>query len=130
MNQTSDPRSVPQLLTDLLNQTTVLFRKETQLVRAELADKVSQVQVGAGTALAGAICLLVALNILAGALVIALAEFMRPGWAALLVGVVIAAVGVVLLRKGASDLSPSNLTPERSMRQAAQDVTLVREQVK
>jgi hypothetical protein len=130
MNHASDPRSVPQLLTDLLGEVTTLFRKEAQLVRAELSEKVSQLQVGAGSALAGAICLLVALNILAGALVIALSEFMGAGWAALLVGVVIAALGVFLLKKGASDLSPSGLTPERTIHQVARDANLVREQVK
>jgi hypothetical protein len=130
MNHNSDPRTVPQLLTDLLGEVTTLFRKEAQLVRAEFSEKVSQLQIGAGSALAGAICLLVALNILAGALVIALSEFMGPGWAALLVGVVIAAVGVVLLKKGASDLSPSNLTPDRTMHQVTRDANLVREQVK
>jgi hypothetical protein len=129
MNQNSDPRSVPQLLTDLLGEVTTLFRKEAQLIRSEFSDKASQLQAGAGTALAGAICLLVALNVLAGALVIALAEFIGAGWAALVVGVVIAVIGVLLLRKGASDLSPSNLTPQRSMHQVAQDATLVREQV-
>jgi hypothetical protein len=130
MNHASDPRSVPQLLTDLLGEVTTLFRKEAQLVRAELSEKVSQLQIGAGSALAGAICLLVALNILAGALVIALSEIMGAGWAALLVGVVIAAIGVVLLKKGASDLSPSNLTPDRTMQQVTRDANLVREQVK
>ena len=129
MSQSSDPRSVPQLLADLMNEATTLFRKETKLLRVELSEKITQLQIGAGSALAGAICLLVALNILAGALVIALTEFMGAGWAALLVGVVIAAIGVILLKKGASDLSPSGLAPTKTMHQVERDAALVKEQV-
>ena len=36
-------RSVPDLLGDLVNQTTTLVRKEVQLARAELGEKVSVV---------------------------------------------------------------------------------------
>jgi predicted phage tail protein len=127
MNQTTDPRSVPQLLTDMAHELTVLFRKEGQLIRAELSEKATQLQVGAGSTLAGAICLLVALNVLAGALVIALAKYMGAGWAALLVGAVLAVIGAVLVKKGTSDMS--GLVPERSAQQVAKDAQFVKEQV-
>jgi hypothetical protein len=67
------------------------------------------VEVGAGSIAAGAICLLVALNVLAGALVIALAELIGAGWAALAVGVALAVIGAILLKKGSSDVK--DLTP-------------------
>jgi hypothetical protein len=130
MSQTADPRTVPQLLSDLVREVTTLFRKEGQLIRAELSEKVSQLQMGAGSAAAGAICLLVALNVLAGALVIALANLIGAGWAALVVGLVLAIIGAVLVRKGASDLSPAKLTPERTAHQVTQDAYLVKEQVR
>jgi hypothetical protein len=69
-----DTRSVPQLLSDLARELTTLFRKEGQLIRAELSEKTSQLAVGLGEMAAGAICLLVALNVLAGALVVAIAR--------------------------------------------------------
>jgi len=71
MNQTADPRTVPQLLSDLAREISTLFRKEGQLIRAELSEKASQLQIGIGSAAAGAIILLVALNVLAAALVAA-----------------------------------------------------------
>lgn len=141
MSQTPDPRSVPQLLSDLARELTTLFRKEGQLIRAELSEKVTQLQVGAGSAAAGAIILLVALNVLAGALVVAIARIgaepadpaiqqsgIGLGWASLIVGVLLAIIGAVLLRKGASNMS--NLTPERSVNQVTQDATMVKEQVR
>ena len=72
MNQTVDPRSVPQLLSDVARELTTLFRKEGQLIRAELSEKATQLQVGAGSVLAGAICLLAALMVLLQAVVIGL----------------------------------------------------------
>ena len=86
MSHTPDPRSVPQLLSDLARELTTLFRKEGQLIRAELSEKATQLQIGAGSALAGAIVLLVSLNVLAAALVVAISKVGEPdiggGWAA------------------------------------------------
>ena len=129
MNQTVDPRSVPQLLSDVARELTTLFRKEGQLIRAELSEKATQLQVGAGSVLAGAICLLAALMVLLQAVVIGLTNAgLNPGWASLIVGVVVALVGIVLLKKGTSDMS--NLTPERTAHQVAKDANLVKEQVR
>lgn len=127
----ADPRSVPQLLSDLARDLATLFRKEGQLIRAELSDKITQLEVGAGSIAAGAICLLAALLVLLQALVIALANAgLGAGWASLLVGVVVAALGVFLLKKGADHMKASNLAPERSAHQLRQDAELVREQVR
>ena len=141
MSQTTDTRTVPQLLSDLARELTTLFRKEGQLIRAELSEKTSQLAVGLGEAAAGAICLLVALNVLAGALVVAIArigaEAADPaipdtgiglGWASLIVGVLLAAVGAFLLKRAAANMS--HLTPERSVNQVSQDASLVKEQVR
>ncbi len=132
MSQTPDPRSVPQLLSDLARELTTLFRKEGQLIRAELSEKATQLQIGAGSALAGAIVLLVSLNVLAAALVVAIAKIGEPdiggGWAALIVGIILAVIGVILVKKGASNMT--HLTPERSVNQVSQDAHLVKEQVR
>lgn len=141
MVQTTDPRSVPQLLSDLARELTTLFRKEGQLIRAELSEKTSQLTVGVGEAAAGAICLLVSLNVLAAALVVAIARIgaepadpaiqdtgIGVGWASLIVGVILAVIGAILLKRGASNMS--NLTPERTVNQVTQDANLVKEQVR
>ncbi|HEY9058723.1 MAG TPA: phage holin family protein [Aurantimonas sp.] len=125
-----DNRSVPELLSDLLRETTDLFKTEGELIRSEISDKITQVEVGGGSIAAGAICLLVALFVLAQALIVALGELMGDAWAALLVGVVIAGIGVALLIKGRNDLSPSNLSPDRTARQLRKDGQLVKEQTR
>ena len=127
-----ETRSVTDLLVDLLKETRELISTEGRLVRAEISDKIRQVEMGGGSIAAGAICLLVALITLTAALVTALAHVanMGPGWAALIVGVVLALIGAGLLAKGRSDLKPDNLMPSRSAHELREDTRLVKEQTR
>jgi len=145
---TSEPRatvdrmassySVPDLVTKLFRDISDLLRMEGRLIRAEMNDKVSQLQTGVGKVAAGAIVLLVALIVLSDALVIGVAELIgtvevtenNTGWAALIVGGVYAAIGAFLVRSGISDLNPENLTPDRTAHQVRRDAELAKEQVR
>ena len=126
-----DPRSVPELLSDLVSQATTLFRKEGELIRAELSEKLGQILAAAGALAAGGILLLVALIVLALALVHAVSRIgdMGVGWASLIVGLALAVVGALLLMKGKNSLDASNLTPRRTLHQVKRDADLVKEQV-
>jgi hypothetical protein len=123
-----DGRSLPELITDVLGEVSELLKTEAQLIRSEISDKIRQVEVGGGSIAAGAICLLVALFVLSQATVVALGNYMGDAWAALLVGVVIAAIGVGFLLKGRNELNPKNLTPDRTASQLRKDAELVKEQ--
>jgi hypothetical protein len=125
-----DSRSVPELLGDLARSVPALVRQEAQLLRSEMSDKLTQVEVGLGSVVAGGILLFAALLILLQAIVIALTEIMGPGWAALVVGLVVAVIGAVLLKKGADQMKVSNLMPERTTHQLKQDAELAKEQVR
>ena len=39
-------RSIPELLTDVVNNFTVLVRKETQLARVEMSEKIGDLAIG------------------------------------------------------------------------------------
>lgn len=131
-------RSLPQLASKLVSDLTDLFSTESALIRAELSDKVSQVQVGVGKLLSGALILLVALVTLTDALVVALAELIgdvnesagATGWAALIVGTLFAAIGTFLVRSGTTDLQPENLMPDRTTEQVQRDTELAKEQMR
>jgi uncharacterized membrane protein len=125
-----DSRSVPELLADLARSVPALVRQESQLLRSELSDKVTQIEVGLGSMVAGAILLFAALLILLQAIVIALTEFVGAGWAALIVGVAAGVIGAVLLKKGSDQMKASNLVPERTTHQLKQDAELAKEQVR
>lgn len=128
----ADPeaRSIPQLLGDFASDLTTLLRQESELVRAEFSEKLGVLTRAGGEMAGGAILLLAALLVLLQALVLALSNIMDPAWAALLVGVVVATLGVLLLRAGANLAKPANLTPDRTLRQVGKDAELAKEQVK
>jgi acyl-coenzyme A thioesterase PaaI-like protein len=128
MMQTDD-RSLKDLLSDLSNSITTLFRKEIQLARAETSEKVTQVAVSLGSIVGGAILALAALIVLLQALVIGLAEAgIPPGWASLVVGVVVAGIAYAMVHKGTSDLKASHLAPARTVDSIKRDAQMVKEQ--
>lgn len=123
-------RSVPELFGSVIGQISTLFRKEIQLARAEVSEKLSHAT-GAITPLAaGGGLLLGALILLLFALVSLLVYFGIPiGWAQLITGLVAALGGYLLIRAAISQLKTSNLTPNRTAEQLSKDVQVAKEQV-
>jgi positive regulator of sigma E activity len=117
-------------MADLLGQLggdiATLVRKETELVRAEISEKVSSAGKAVVDLAAGALLLVAALLVLLQALVLALSKIMDPTWAALLVGVVVAGVGYFMVRTGTKMLSLKGLSPDRSARQLKKDAELMK----
>ncbi len=128
--QQTDDRSFKELLADLTNSVTTLFRKEIELARAELAEKVSEAGIAVGSLAAGGILALAALIVLLQALVIALTELgLAPGWSSLIVGGVVAILAFALIYKGMHDLKASNLAPTRTVEALKRNAHMVKEQV-
>lgn len=123
-------RSVGELLRDLANDVSALVRQEMALARTEAQTKLNQTITAVMAMVAGALIAFAALIILLDALVYGLTEAGLERWlAALIVGVVVAVIGFILVRKGQNDLSASRLMPERTAANVRKDVNLVREQV-
>jgi hypothetical protein len=111
-----------QLGTDLA----ALVRKESELIRTELSEKVSAAAKAVGDIAAGGLLLIAALLVLLQALVLALSKLMDPIWAALLVGIGVAAVGFLLVRTGMKAISLDGLKPDRTARQLRKDAELIK----
>ena len=123
-------RSIGELLRDLASDVTNLIRQELTLARTEAQDKLHQTMTAVVSLLAGALIGFAALIILLIALVDGLTEAGMARWlAALIVGVVVAAIGFFLVRKGQNDLSATRLAPERTAANVQRDINLVKEQV-
>ncbi|RUU33047.1 phage holin family protein, partial [Mesorhizobium sp. M6A.T.Ca.TU.002.02.2.1] len=102
-----------------------------RLLRAEISEKISKAGAGAAEVLGGAICLLAALIVLLQALVIALASAgLGAGWSSLLVGIVVAILGIILLRSGTKSMAPSELTPDRTQDQLKRDARVIKDQIR
>jgi hypothetical protein len=119
-------RTLPDLIGQLSGDLAGLVRKESELIRAELGEKVNTVGKAVGDIAAGGLLLVAALLVLLQALVIALSKVMDPLWASLLVGVVVAAVGFLLVRTGMKMMSPGGLKPDRAARQLKKDAELMK----
>ncbi len=74
-------------------------------------------------AFAGLLFLLVAATI-------TLANVVAPWLSALIVGLVVTAIGVALLAKGRSSISSTNLVPERTVHSVQKDVELAKSEVR
>ena len=123
-------RSTPTLVGDLVTNVTELVRKEIQLFRAEMGEKSTQAVMALGSIVAAVVLAVTALNVLAGALVVALTNAGIPAtWSALIVGGVFAAVAFVLANRGISNLKAQSLAPERTARAAMRDANLVKEKM-
>ena len=74
MNSNSNGRTVADIVRDLLAESSALLRKETQLARAEMSEKVDQAVRGVAFIVAGAVLLMPALVVLLGAAVFAMID--------------------------------------------------------
>jgi uncharacterized membrane protein len=125
----AESRSIGELLRDLANDSTRLVRDELTLAKTEAQEKVSQVGAAVAMMAIGAVLAIPALVLILQAVVTVLSNFMWDWVAMLLVGVVIALVGYLLVRKGQNDLSAGRLAPERTAANLRRDVRLVQEKV-
>lgn len=127
----TDSRPVSGLLSDLVQQMTSLFRTEISLLKVETKDNFRAMAAALITVVIGAAFVLAALIVLVQAVVAGLVSAGLSVWAAsLIVGLVLAVVGGVMVKKGADNLSPVELTPDRTVRQMEKDVNLVKETAK
>jgi hypothetical protein len=125
-------RSIPEIFTDVVDQFTTLLRKEGELARTELSEKITQVAVGLGLIVGGSVLLTPALVILLQAAVSALitANIIKEPWAPLIVGGVVFVIGIILLLVGMSRLKAEALIPNKTIRQIQSDVRVAKGQVR
>jgi len=114
--QSKQDRSLGELLGDLTQDITKLVRQELTLARAEMANKEGNIGKQLGLlAIGGALAYSGVLAIVA-ALVIIVAMLGLPYWAsALIVGVVVAAIGGLLVKKGLDAIRGQDLVPRQTL---------------
>ena len=120
-----DPKDAPSLLSDAINHFTHLIRGEVELAKAEMSRKVSQAVLGLVLIVVAILLALTALNVLAGAVVAAIAATgLSAGWSALIVGGGLLIVALFLVLVGKDRLS---IMPDRTIRNVERDVNTIKE---
>ena len=119
--QGRDDRSLGELFSELSQETTTLIRQEVNLAKTEMSQKASRVGKDVGfMAAGGAVAYAGLLAIIAG--VIALVGLVIPLWlSALLVGVVVAAIGYFLVKRGLDALKQEDLAPRETIETLKED---------
>jgi hypothetical protein len=124
-----DDRSLGELFSELSRETTTLVRQEVDLAKTELTHKASEVGKDVGFIAAGALVAYAGLLALVATVIIALAQLGVTWWlAALIVGVVVLAIGGVLVQSGISALRNANLAPKQTMQSIQEDAQWAKNQ--
>ncbi len=121
-----EQQSFKGLLSLLMTEMTELFRQELKLANAELRQNLSRASSGLVTVAAGSLVAFAALLVLLQALIVALANFVEPSIAALLVGGTTAVIAFALVQKGLSSLTAEKLMPRRTARSLRKDTELAK----
>lgn len=133
-----DLRSLPQLIGSVADDVSTLFRKEVELAKAEVGEKVSATMGGIATLAIGGVLAIGALGVLLAAAVSFIAGlFIRGGMDApnahalsgVIVGVIVAVAALVAINRGRAALAASNFKLERTAHSLERDAAAVKERI-
>ena len=117
------------LLRQLTREVQVLFTKELALAKVELNASLQATKAGIAAVAGGAVVLLAGFLMLLLSAVFGLSTVMPPWLAALIVGVVVILLGLVMLKIGQRQFTPSQLPPERTLDSLQKDKEAVQRQM-
>lgn len=124
-------RSMPHLLSRLVDQVTTLAQQEARLARSEVGDAVARIAASAMTITIAAALLIAGLVVLLQAAVLGLQLYgVTPIWSAVIVGGVVLAVGAIMLSSAIAALKRTDIVPRRTVGQMQQDVAVAKEQAR
>jgi hypothetical protein len=130
MAQLRDERSLGDLFSDLSRETTTLVRQEVQLAKAELTQSATEAARGLGMLVAGGAVAYAGLLFLLLAIVFGLIEAGWDAWlSAFVVGLVVVAIGAILVLRARESLKPANLAPRRTVETLKEDQEWAKEQI-
>jgi len=117
-----DERSLGELLSELSRETSLLVRKEVELATTEMTAKARTAGGHVALAATGGALAHAALLVLLAALVVGLTQLGVAAWlAALIVAVVVGAVGYMLINKGVSALRATRVVPTHTVQSLKED---------
>ena len=122
-------RPVAALLSDLAGETSILVRQEIALFKGELSEKLARAGLGAGALAAGGLIAFSGWLALVAAAILGLSHVLASWLSALIIGVLVIAIGAGLVLFGKSRLNADALVPHRTLNSLREDETWIRDQV-
>lgn len=130
MQTRSDDRSLGELFGDLVRDMGILVRQEVNLATTELTFKATRVGRELAMLAVGGLVAYAGLLALVATVIIALATAGLAWWlASLIVGLIVAAVGALLVQRGVAALKRVDLAPSQTMQTLKEDTQWAKEQM-
>ena len=122
--------SLGELFGHLTSDLSELLRSEMELARVEIREEATKAGKAAGMVGAGGLIAYLGFALVATAAAWGLAEAIDAGWAFLIVGLVVGAIGAVLVLMGRAKLRDVRPVPEETVETLKEDAQWARAQVK
>jgi hypothetical protein len=129
-NRSMENRPLGDLFSDLATEMSNLVRQEVSLAKVEVTQKAKYVGRNVGYLVVGGAVAYAALLAILAAIVMLLARVMPHWGATLIVGVVVGAIGWMLIGKAMMALQQADLTPRETVETLKEDATWMKQQIK
>jgi len=129
-NRSMENRPLGDLFSDLATEMSNLVRQEVSLAKVEVTQKAKYVGRNVGYLVVGGAVAYAALLAILAAIVMLLARVMPHWGATLIVGVVVGAIGWMLIGKAMMALRQADLTPRETVETLKEDATWMKQQIK
>ena len=123
-----DDRSLGELFSELAQETSTLVRQEVNLAKTEMSQKASRAGKHAGELAAGGALAYAGLLAILAALIVLLDNVMPLWLSALLVGLVVAVVGYLLIRRALDALKREDFAPRETIETLKEDQRWAKDQ--
>lgn len=122
----NDASSVSGLVRQLANEAGTLFSKELTLAKVEMSETVNQAKRGVTSIISGGSVLFAGFLFLLLAAVVGLAQVVDFWLSSLIIGGVVAIIGLIMIQAGKHKVQPSSLKPEHTLNSLQKDQQAVR----
>ena len=129
-NRSMENRPLGDLFGDLATEMSNLVRQEVSLAKVEITQKAKYVGRNVGYLVVGGAVAYAALLAILAAIIMLLARVMPHWGATLIVGVVVGAIGWMLIGKAMMALQQADLTPRETVETLKEDATWMKQQIK
>ncbi|WP_438764711.1 phage holin family protein [Kushneria sp. TE3] len=122
-----EPRGMVGMLSSLLNDVTSLVRQEIALGKAEMQQNIKRAGAAIGAMVVAGAVLNAGLLVLLAAAVIGLGQVIDLWLSALIVGAIVAIIGMSMMKKARDTLSTQAMTPDRTVDSLQRDQSMLKE---
>ncbi len=125
-----DDRSLGELFSELTRETTALVRQEVELAKTEMTHKATRAGKDIGFLLAGGAVAYAGLLTFIAFVILWLGSIVPVWTSALIVSIVVLAVGTVLVQRGIGNLKKEELAPHQTIETLKEDKQWAAEQTR